>query len=224
MFVHDRERMNNLNYIYNNGDVEYDCVGAIDGTHITSKVSTIHSLAYRGRKHYTNQNVLAVVDFDMKFTYVLSGREGSAHDATILADSLERADGLKVPEGKFYLVDVGYACHPGFLLPFRSTRYHLNELFTRFYPKNAKGLFNLRHSSLRVTVKRAFAALKNRFKILDQKPFHTFSTQVKLVLACCILHNWILGWGVDSLFPDENEVHPDEIDVGHGVVATDNMA
>ena len=134
--------------------------------------------------------MLADVDFDMKFTYVLAGWEGSAHDATILTDALERSDGLKVPEGKFYLADAGYACRPGFLPPFRKTRYHLNEFSSRFYPKNAKELFNLRHSSLRVTVERAFASLKNRFKILDQKPFHTFDTQVKLVLACCILHNW----------------------------------
>ena len=55
---------------------------------------------------------------------------------------------------------------------------------------------------------RAFAALKHMFKILDQKPFHTFDTQVKLVLACCILHNWILGWGIDSFFPEEHEVVP----------------
>jgi hypothetical protein len=76
---------------------------------------------------------------------------------------------------------------------------------------------NLRHSSLRVTIERAFAALKNMFKILDQKPFHTFPTQVKLVLACCILHNWILGWGEDEYVPDEAEVTPDGDDSGHGV-------
>ena len=55
---------------------------------------------FRGRKNYPTQNVLAVVDFDLKFTYVLAGWEGSAHDATILADALERDDGLRVPEGK----------------------------------------------------------------------------------------------------------------------------
>jgi hypothetical protein len=60
-----------------------------------------------------------------------------------------------------------------------------------------------------VTIERAFSALKNRFKILDQKPFHTFLTQVKLVLACCILHNWILGWGEDEYVPNETEVTPD---------------
>jgi hypothetical protein len=55
--------------------------------------------AFRGRKHYPTHNVLVAVYFDLKFTYVLAGWEGSAHDATILADALERQDGLKVPEG-----------------------------------------------------------------------------------------------------------------------------
>jgi hypothetical protein len=95
--------------------------------------------------------------------------------------------------GKFYLVDIGYAYCPIFLPPYRGTMYHLNEYGGRNYPTNARELFNLRHSSLRVTVERAFATLKNRFRILDNKPFHPFKTQVKLVLAYCILHNWILG-------------------------------
>ena len=64
----------------------------------------------------------------------------------------------------------------GVLPPFRATRYHLNEYSSRKYLRDAKELFNLRHSSLRVTIERVFAALKNRFKILDQKPFHQFPT------------------------------------------------
>ena len=54
-----------------------------------------------GRKHSTTQNVLAAVDFDLRFTYVLAGWEGSAHDALILADALQREDGLKGLEGTF---------------------------------------------------------------------------------------------------------------------------
>jgi len=42
---------------------------------------------------------MAAVDFDMKFTYVLAGWEGSAHDALILADAIERNYGFIVPEG-----------------------------------------------------------------------------------------------------------------------------
>jgi hypothetical protein len=127
--------------------------------------------------------------------------------------------------GKFYLVDAGYACRPGFLPPYRGTWYHLNEYSGRNYPTNHKELFNLRHSSLRVTVERAFGALKNRFRILDNKPFHPYKTQVKLVLACCILHNWIIGYGLDEYFPSEetweaNNNPPDD----HSVDVTDNAA
>ncbi|XP_073354031.1 uncharacterized protein [Aegilops tauschii subsp. strangulata] len=50
-----------------------DCIGAIDGTHVTARVPRSQSAAYRGRKHYTSHNVLAAVDFDLKFTYVLAG-------------------------------------------------------------------------------------------------------------------------------------------------------
>jgi hypothetical protein len=36
---------------------------------------------------------MAVVDFDLKFTYVLGQWEGFAHDALVLADAIER-DGV----------------------------------------------------------------------------------------------------------------------------------
>ena len=52
------------------------------------------------RKHTITQNVLAAVDFDLRFTYVLAGWEGSAHDALILFDAIQRQDGLRVPLGK----------------------------------------------------------------------------------------------------------------------------
>ena len=55
--------------------------------------------AFRGRKHNPSQNVMTVVDFDLKFTYVLAGWEVSAHDALILANVIDRNDGFIVPEG-----------------------------------------------------------------------------------------------------------------------------
>jgi hypothetical protein len=57
--------------------------------------------------------------------------------------------------GKYYLVDARYACKPGFLPPFRGVRYHLSEYGSRNRPTNCGELYNLRHSSLRVTVERA---------------------------------------------------------------------
>ncbi|PPD72755.1 hypothetical protein GOBAR_DD30345 [Gossypium barbadense] len=47
------------------------------------------------------------------------------------------------------------------VLPHIGVRYHLKE-FAAEGPKNAKELFNLRHSSLRITVERVFRILKKR--------------------------------------------------------------
>ena len=55
--------------------------------------------AFRGRKKDSTQNVMVAVNCDLKFTYVLAGWEGSAHDATVLADAVAREDGLSLPEG-----------------------------------------------------------------------------------------------------------------------------
>ena len=40
--------------------------------------------AYTNRHGYTSQNVVATCDFDMRFMYVGSGTEGSAHDMWVL--------------------------------------------------------------------------------------------------------------------------------------------
>ncbi|WVZ88469.1 LOW QUALITY PROTEIN: hypothetical protein U9M48_034989 [Paspalum notatum var. saurae] len=205
------------------------CIGALDGTHVRACVPAKSVDRFRGRKSYPTQNVLAVVDFDLCFTYVLSGWEGSAHDSLVLQDALSRPNGLKIPEGnngfwkllrslhkkswtlhliltldveKFYLADAGYATRPGILPPYRGVRYHLKEFQGAHDPECPKELFNHRHSQLRTT-KRAFGALKNRFKILSNKPFVPLKSQAKVVIACCALHNWILDNGPDEFIYDE---------------------
>jgi hypothetical protein len=55
--------------------------------------------AFMGRKKDPTQNVMVAVDFELKFTYVLAGWKGSAHDATMMADAIEREDGFTVPQG-----------------------------------------------------------------------------------------------------------------------------
>jgi hypothetical protein len=53
--------------------ISRDCIGVIDGTHISTRVSRAEAATYRGRGNYTSQNVLDAIDFDMKFTYVFAG-------------------------------------------------------------------------------------------------------------------------------------------------------
>ena len=44
--------------------------------------------------------MLAVCSFDLKFTYVLPGSEGTALDLRIIKSALTRNDNLKIPQGK----------------------------------------------------------------------------------------------------------------------------
>ena len=56
----------------------------IDSTHIPCIVLTNLQITYRNRKGFTSQNVIAIIDFDLKFTYMVAEWEGSVHDARVL--------------------------------------------------------------------------------------------------------------------------------------------
>jgi hypothetical protein len=53
-----------------------NCIGAIDGTHVLVVVPAQHVVQHTRRHGYTSQNVLAVCDFDMRFTFVVAGWSG----------------------------------------------------------------------------------------------------------------------------------------------------
>ena len=54
--------------------------GAVDGTHIDVVVDEAVREDFINRKGRTTQNVIDVCDFNMRFTYIGAGTEGSAHD------------------------------------------------------------------------------------------------------------------------------------------------
>ncbi|XP_048430969.1 uncharacterized protein LOC103964470 [Pyrus x bretschneideri] len=83
--------------------------------------------SYRDRHGKISQNVLVACNFDLEFVYILSGWEGSAHDSKLLHDAVSRRNGLKVPEGKFFLVDCGFANRRQILALFQGVRYHLQD-------------------------------------------------------------------------------------------------
>ena len=66
-----------------------DCIGAIDGTHITAVPNPDDFIRYIGRSGKPTQNVMAVVDFDLRFTYASIGQPGSMHDTNVLFHALE---------------------------------------------------------------------------------------------------------------------------------------
>lgn len=92
-----------------------NCIGAIDGTHIPITIAEDKAPPFRNRKGTLSQNVMVACDFDLNFTFISCGWEGSASDAGVLRSAISK--GFHVPVGKFYLVDGGYANTPSFLAP-----------------------------------------------------------------------------------------------------------
>ena len=46
-----------------------DCIGALDGTHISVTPPPDELIRYIGRSGKVTQNILTIVDFDMRFIY-----------------------------------------------------------------------------------------------------------------------------------------------------------
>nr|CAD1831541.1 unnamed protein product [Ananas comosus var. bracteatus] len=121
--------------------------------------------------------------------------------------------GFVVPEGKYNLVDSGYANTEKFLAPYRGEHYHISQFdaSTRArVHRNPRDLYNHRHAQLRNVVERTFGILKKRFKILNVATPFSYKVQCLIAMACCIIHNFIRRYQAnDNIFSDEG---PDEQD------------
>ncbi|XP_060170666.1 protein ANTAGONIST OF LIKE HETEROCHROMATIN PROTEIN 1-like [Lycium barbarum] len=168
------------------------CLGALDGTYIPIRVRTIDKPRYRTRKGDIATNVLGVCDRNLNFTYVLPGWEGSAADGRVLGDAVVRRNGLKVPEGNYYLCDGGYTNGNGFLSPYRGYRYWLRDWQGDNPPPQCREeLFNMKHARARNVIERAFGVLKGLWGILRSPSWYSVKIHTRINSACCLLHNFI---------------------------------
>ena len=83
--------------------------------------------------------------------------------------------------------------------PYRGVCYHLKEN-SNHPPENTRELFNHRHASLRNAIERAFGVLKKRFLIIASttEPTYSVNIQSDIVIACCILYNFLMGMDPDE--------------------------
>ncbi|XP_052622672.1 uncharacterized protein LOC128127962 [Lactuca sativa] len=175
-------------------------VGALDGTLIHAVVPAKKQDLYRSRgKGDCYQNVLAICDFNMIFTFVVTGWEGVAHDSRILSEAVAdpQASFPFPPPDKYYLCDVAYAHTRGFMAPYRNVRYWLGDFRQRRALTN-KEKFNHGHAKLRNVIERAFGVLKARFPILKRMAPFPFVTQRNIAMACFALHNYIRKEGLSD--------------------------
>jgi len=174
-----------------------DCIGALDGSHILIKVNQEMQTRCRNHKGTISQNVLAACNFDLTFSYVLAGWEGSAHDGRVLRDA--RSKDFLIPDGKYYLGDAGYGLSNKVLTPYRGTRYHVREqILAAVAPASKEELFNLRHAQLRNAIERIFGVLKARFAIVRSTSGYDYDMVTCIINAAVILHNFIRQEGDDE--------------------------
>ncbi|KAL4567057.1 hypothetical protein LXL04_022628 [Taraxacum kok-saghyz] len=181
-----------------------DCIGYIDGTHIDACIPVAEQMRYRGRKGIPTFNVIAVCDFEMCFTFISVGWEGSAHDVMLLniLCACRFIILFLLFVGKYYIVDKGYPDRKGYLAPYSRIRYHQSQ-FEHVLPTNAQEAFNHVHSSLRSCIERSFGILKKRWKILRQMPSFNKKTQIDVIMATFALHNYIRrNDSTDTIFID----------------------
>ena len=110
--------------------------------------------------------------------------------------------------GEYYLVDAGYTNCKGFLAPFRGQRYHLNEWRVDRKPQNPLECFNMRHSSARNVIERCFGILKKRWTVLRSPTFYPLKVQMRVITACCLLHNLIRRDSVRDPLDGQIETFP----------------
>ncbi|KAL0402367.1 UNVERIFIED_CONTAM: hypothetical protein Slati_4266600 [Sesamum latifolium] len=80
------------------GQTARDCIGAIDGILEPAWAPQVYQNRYRSRKDRIAQNVLAICDFNMNFTYVYAGWEGSAADARVLDHAISQDSTFLSPQ------------------------------------------------------------------------------------------------------------------------------
>ncbi|XP_051132661.1 uncharacterized protein LOC127252513 [Andrographis paniculata] len=200
----------------------------MDGTLVHACLPSRDQRLFRGRRGDTMQNCLAVCDFDMKFTYVLAGLEGSTHDARVLRVAIREQGDFPFPldgsiwqtsnvtwqfsvydhlifffynVGKYYIRDSGYMNAPQCLTPYRTYRYHLSYFQgNNPRPRGKEEYFNYCHAQCRNVIERAFGCIKHRFAILHgPMPNYKFDRQVNFVMVCAVVHNFMLLHGEDVL-------------------------
>ncbi|XP_021765928.1 uncharacterized protein LOC110730433 [Chenopodium quinoa] len=167
-----------------------DCVGALDGTHISAVVSDGDGQPFRGRKGTKTWNVLASCSFNRLFTFVNVGYQGSAHDITVWRNCLTDPK-FEFPHPP--LVDSGYPNTLGYLSPIKDkqTRYHMPEFHNGPPPRGMLEHYNYRHSSLRTTIERCFGNVKGQWKILKNMPQMSQTYQLSIILSTFTLNNFI---------------------------------
>ncbi|GKV08183.1 hypothetical protein SLEP1_g19852 [Rubroshorea leprosula] len=184
-----------------------NCCGVIDTTHISMCLPSSDPDGKVWLDHQKNYSMVlqAIVDSEMRFRDIITGWPGKMEDWLVFQSSsfyrlchkgqrlngknLVLSEGLEIQE---YIVgDSGYP-----LLPYLVTPYKGKEL------PESKAEFNKRLSATRLVAQRAFARLKEMWRIIHGVMWRPDKHKLpRIILVCCLLHNIVID--LEDEFQDE---------------------
>lgn len=185
-------------------------VGCLDGSHVRVKCPKGQETSYYDRDHNYSVQMQGLSDDRCKFLNLFVGFPGSCHDSKVLRYSSLYLKKLWPPEGYLIAGDSGYPCISDpikIITPFK----------TNMRPLTREEIaYNKAHSRIRITVERAFALLKNRWRSIFDKVLQVKIGRVaKVITAAVILHNVCIScednWAIpsfDSRVEVENDLQP----------------
>lgn len=169
-----------------------NCGGAIDGKHVRIVPPPLSGSYYYNYKGFHSIVLMAVVSADYEFLYVDVGKNGRLSDGGVFARSefyrRLQTGGLELPPDEdnveglpfVFLADEAFGLGP-----------HLMRPFPQRTLTPERRVFNFRLARARRVVENAFGILASRFRLF-QTAIHLAEYKFNsVVLACCILHNFL---------------------------------
>lgn len=162
------------------------CLGAIDCTHVRIRLpGGENAEIFQNRKGWFSINVQTVCDADLRIENVVARWPGSTHDSLIFRNSnlQQRFEGGHFDD--FLIVgDSGYAVTNYLLTPLQN-------------PSNrAQDLYNESLIMSHNTVERSYGLWKRRFPVLATGIQVNIRTVDAIIVACAVLHNIAVFYGV----------------------------
>ncbi|XP_012542720.3 LOW QUALITY PROTEIN: putative nuclease HARBI1 [Monomorium pharaonis] len=175
-------------------------IGAIDGSHIRIDKPIEDPESYVNRKQYFSLHIQGTVNHKMQFIDVFIGYPGSVHDARVFKNSPLRNNLRELCADNYILLgDSAYPCLKELIVPYRDNG-HLSR---------AQRIFNQKLSSCRVIIENAFGCLKQRFRQLYHFKLRDIVRMVRVIHACCVLHNMTSLEDLQYLEEPINDQYPD---------------
>ena len=96
----------------------------------------------------------------------------------------------------------------GFMAPYCNVRYWLSDFRSGGKVVGKEEIFNQCHAKFKNVIDCAFSVVKVCFPILKRMTSYSFTTQIKIVMTCFSIHNFLRQISVvDGLFSEyDNEV------------------